>query len=266
MTESVNSKHVGEDCLRTKPVRVGRETTWTTWGAACLLGLASLLNSAPTQGQTHPAASKTASAKSADAKPVVPADVVKGIGDKNAPVTMEVFSDYQCPSCRVLYEQALRPMIGDYVASGKVYLVHHDSPLVMHKYSGIAARWVNAAAVVRKYPEVEAALYDNQDAWQANGEMEKFVQGAVSPAEFKRIQQLMVGCTTLSGPQMGGAPAAPGCAVDPLIEKDIALAKQVPVTATPTYIFIYKGKSYPPASGLVSWPLLKQFIDELLSQ
>jgi protein-disulfide isomerase len=54
--------------------------------------------------------------------------------------------------------------------------------------------------------------------------------------------------------------------VDPLIEKDIALAKEVPVTATPTYIFIYKSKSYPPASGLVSWPLLKQFIDQLLSQ
>jgi protein-disulfide isomerase len=252
--------------LSTKPVRAGRGTTWAAWAAVCLLGPAGLLSSAPTLGQTHPATSKSAAAKSADAKPVVPADVVKGLGDKNAPVTMEVFSDYQCPSCRVLYEQALRPMIGDYVASGKVYLVHHDSPLVMHKYSGIAARWVNAAAVVRKYPEVEAALYDNQDAWQANGEMEKFVQAAVSPAEFKHIQQLMVGCTALSGPQMGGPPAAPGCAVDPLIEKDIALAKQVPVNATPTYVFIYKGKSYPPASGLVSWPLLKQFIDALLSQ
>jgi protein-disulfide isomerase len=252
--------------LRTKPVCVGHGTTGTAGLAVCLLGLASLLNWAPALGQTHPATSKSAAAKSADAKPAVPADVVKALGDKDAPVTMEVFSDYQCPSCRVLYEQTLRPMIGDYVAAGKVYLVHHDSPLVMHKYSGIAARWVNAAAVVRKYPEVEAALYDNQDAWQANGEMEKFVQGAVGPADFKRMQQLMVGCTALSGPQMGGAPAAPGCAVDPLIEKDIALAKQVPVTATPTYIFIYKGKSYPPASGLVSWPLLKQFIDQLLSQ
>jgi protein-disulfide isomerase len=232
----------------------------------CLLGLGGLLNSSPALGQTHPATAKSAAAKAAAAKPVVPADVVKGLGDKNAPVTMEVFSDYQCPSCRILYEQTLRPMISDYVASGKIYLVHHDSPLPMHKYSGMAARWANAAAVVRKFPEVEAALYDNQDAWQANGEMGKFVQGAVSPADFKRMQQLMVGCMAMDAPQMGGSPGASGCAVDPLILKDINLAKQVPVSATPTYIFIYKGKTYPAASGLVSWPLLKQFIDQLLSQ
>lgn len=264
MTKSANSEQVGEDCLRTKPVSAGYRSSWATCGAVCLLGLAGLLGSTAALGQTHPTPAKSAAAKSAAAKPV-PADVVKGVGDKNAPITMEVFSDYECPMCRVLYEQTLRPMIGDYVASGKVYLVHYDSPLVMHKFSGMAARWVNAAAVVRKYPEVEAALYDNQDAWQANGEIEKFVQAAVPAADFKRMQQLMQGCTA-PGPQMGGAAASPGCAVDPLIEKDIALAKQVPVTGTPTYIFIYKGKSYPAASGMVSWPLLKQFIDQLLSQ
>jgi len=233
MTKSANSERVGEDCLRTKPVRAGCGSSWATYGAVCLLGLAGLLGSTAALGQTHPTTAKSAAAKSAAAKPSVPADVVKGVGDKNAPITMEVFSDYECPMCRVLYEQTLRPMIGDYVASGKVYLVHYDSPLVMHKFSGMAARWVNAAAVVRKYPEVEAAVYDNQDAWQANGEIEKFVQGAVGAADFKRMQQL---------------------------------AKQVPVTGTPTYIFIYKGKSYPAASGMVSWPLLKQFIDQLLSQ
>jgi hypothetical protein len=60
------------------------------------------------------------------------------------------------------------------------------------------------------------------------------------------MQQLMQGCTALPGPQMGGAAGSPADArMDPLIEKDIALAKQVPVTGTPTYIFIYKGKSYP---------------------
>jgi len=265
MTESANCKSFGEDCLRTKPVRAGRGTIWAACGVVCLLGLSGLLNSAPALGQAHPATAKSGAAKAA-AKPVVPAEVVKALGDKNAPVTMEIFSDYQCPSCRILYEQTLRPMITDYVASGKVYLVHHDSPLGMHKYSGQAARWVTAAAVIRKYPEVEAALYDNQDAWQANGEMEKFVEAAVGQADFKRMQKIMEGCMAPDAPQMGGPPGAQGCGVDPAIEKDIALAKQVPITATPTYIFIYKGKSYPAASGIVSWPLLKQFIDQLLSQ
>ena len=48
---------------------------------------------------------------------------------------MEVFSDYQCPACRGFFENTLRYMINDYVASGKVYLVHRDFPLPMHPYS-----------------------------------------------------------------------------------------------------------------------------------
>ncbi len=75
---------------------------------------------------------------------------------------MEVFSDYECPSCRSLYENTLRPMINDYVASGKVYLIHRDFPLPMHKYGYEAARWINAAARVGQFQNVEAALYDNQ--------------------------------------------------------------------------------------------------------
>ena len=37
---------------------------------------------------------------------------VKTFGNKNAPITMEVFSDYQCPSCRTFFEQTLRPLLG----------------------------------------------------------------------------------------------------------------------------------------------------------
>src|SRR5215472_19319569 len=46
---------------------------------------------------------------------------MKAYGSKGAPITIEVFSDYECPMYRNLFEQTLRPMIADYVASGKVY-------------------------------------------------------------------------------------------------------------------------------------------------
>ena len=35
----------------------------------------------------------------------------KAYGQKGAPITFEVFSDYSCPMCRNLFEQTLRPMI-----------------------------------------------------------------------------------------------------------------------------------------------------------
>ena len=154
-------------------------------GWAGLIALIAVAATAQTQKKTAPPA------KIAAASDEVP---VKAIGSKSAPITMEVFSDYQCPSCRMLYEQTLKPLINEYVSSGKVYLVHRDFPLPMHKYSTEAARWVNAGARIGRYPEVEAALYDNQDAWSADGNIQKFVAAALSPAEFKRVDSMVKAC------------------------------------------------------------------------
>jgi protein-disulfide isomerase len=189
---------------------------------------------------------------------------VKAYGSKDAPIKMEVFTDYECPSCRNLYENTLRPMINDYVASGKVYLVHHDFPLPMHKYGFEAARWANAAARVGEFGAVEAALYDNQDSWGADGNIAKYVSAAMSGADFKRVQKLMEGCMEPTSAQ--AAQNSHGCALDPYIEEDRALGMRIPVQATPTYVITYKNQRLPAATGFVSWPILKQFFDSLLSQ
>jgi protein-disulfide isomerase len=189
---------------------------------------------------------------------------LKAYGSKDAPITMEVFSDYECPSCRNLYENTLRSMISDYVAFGKVYLVHRDFPLPMHKYGFQAARWANAAARVGEFSAVEAALYDNQDSWGADGNIEKYVSAAMSAADFKRVQKQMEGC--MAPPGAAVAQGSHGCPLDPYIEADHALGMRVPVQATPTYVISYKGQHLPAATGFVSWPILKQFFDSLLSQ
>jgi protein-disulfide isomerase len=221
-----------------------------------ILGLG--IASPSAKGTSRKATGKTAKA----VEPVGPP--VKAYGSKDAPITMEVFTDYQCPSCRNLYENTLRPMINDYVASGKVYLVHQDFPLPMHKYGYEASRWANAAARVGEFASVEAALYDNQDAWGADGNIGKYVSAAMSAADFKRVQKLMDGCQ--GPPPSSAAQALHGCPFDASIEQDRAIGLRVPVQATPTYVISYKGHSLPPASGFVSWPILKQFFDSLLSQ
>lgn len=205
---------------------------------------------------------KPAAARTRAVEPAGPP--VKAYGSKDAPITLDVFTDYQCPSCRNLYENTLRPMINDYVASGKVYLVHHDFPLPMHKYSYEAARWANAAARVGEFGSVEAALYDNQDSWGADGNIAKYVSASMSSAEFKRVQKEMEGaCMT---PIPAGSGGNHACPFDAYIEEDRAVGMRVPVQATPTYMISYKGQHLPPASGFVSWPILKQFFDSLLSQ
>ena len=188
----------------------------------------------------------------------------KSLGSPSAPIKIEVFSDYECPACGRFYEGTLRPMIDDYVASGKVYLIHRDFPLPLHKYSREAARWANAAARIGHFEAVDRVLYDNQAAWgehgSAEGDMKKFVRAALTPAEFKRVERLMQGCESDSHDEIQG------CAVDAEIQHDMAAAQLLPVTQTPTFIVSAHGQSYPPAAGIISWPLLKQFFDQILNQ
>lgn len=191
----------------------------------------------------------------------------KTFGSKSAPITMEVFSDFQCPSCRALYEDTLKLLMNDYVASGKVYLVHRDFPLPMHKYSRIAARYADAAARIGKYEQVEAALYDNQSSWSTDGSIEKYVAAVLTPAEMKKVGKLMEGCRDdapeVKPAKMSGQ-ATHGCEIDAEIEKDVALGQQIPVQATPTFV-IRRGDQHTTSSGVVTYPVLKQYFDYLLS-
>jgi protein-disulfide isomerase len=172
----------------------------------------------------------------------------KALGSKAAPITMEVFSDYQCPACGQLYVQTLRLVIDNYVSAGKVYLVHRDFPLPVHKYSRDAARWANAAAEVGKFERVEQALYTKRDSWENSGNIEAVVATVLSPAELKRARVL-----------------AQSGKLDSAIEKDIALGGTYKVTQTPTSIVTCRGQTYP-IVGVVSYPILRQFFDSLLRQ
>ena len=234
----------------------GRRAAWTL--AALGILAAAFASHADTHTTHKPSGSSTTVEKPVHAP-------VKVYGSPKAPITMEVFTDYECPSCRSLYEGTLRPLIADYVASGKVYLIHHDFPLAMHKYSGQAARWANTAAEFGQFDAVEGALYDNQSSWQTDGSMEKYISAALPAADFKRIELKMHGCDP-PGPTAAATTAPHPCPVDSYIQQDIALGNQIPVRATPTYVITYKGQRLPPGNGIVSWEILKQFFDSLLSQ
>jgi protein-disulfide isomerase len=205
----------------------------------------------PARAQSHAAASN---------------EGVKAYGSKNAPIVMEVFSDYQCPSCRGLFEQTLKQLIPDYVASGKVYLIHRDFPLPQHKYSWKAARYANAAAHVGKFPQTEAALYDNQSSWETDGDVVKYIEPAVGATDMKAMQKLVDACKDDSGvaqPKQD-EPEHHGCPLDEAIQRDVAMGIKIPVAATPTFVITYKGKSST-TSGQVSYAVLKQYFDYLVS-
>lgn len=51
------------------------------------------------------------------------------LGDKNAPVEIIEFSDYQCPFCRKFWTETLPQIEKEYIDTGKVKFVYRDFPL-----------------------------------------------------------------------------------------------------------------------------------------
>jgi protein-disulfide isomerase len=175
-------------------------------------------------------------------------DPHKAFGSKNAPVVMEVFSDFQCPACKTLFTTTNRRLMDDYVTSGKVYLIHRDFPLAMHAYSRVAARYARAAAQLGKVEPVEQALFQNQEKWEQNGDVDGTVAAVLSSTEMTKVRALVKGGT-----------------LEPLIDKDFALGQTYSVNQTPTTVFHCKGQTYPYA-GIMPYDVLKQFLEQLLSQ
>ncbi len=54
------------------------------------------------------------------------------LGDKNAPLTLVDFSDYECPFCKRHFDQTFAQIKKDYVDTGKVKYVYRDLPLSFH--------------------------------------------------------------------------------------------------------------------------------------
>jgi len=84
-------------------------------------------------------------------------------GMPTARVTVEEFSDFQCPACGGL-EPGLRRVMQDYEGRG-VRLIFRNYPLQMHKYAFLAARAAEAAGQQGKFWEMHDLLYDNQKEW-----------------------------------------------------------------------------------------------------
>src|SRR5258708_27075422 len=77
---------------------------------------------------------------------------IRARGVPNAPILLEVYSDYQCPACKALYERTLFPLMFDYVERGKTYLIHNEFPITqLHLHSQESSCYALASNRVGKY-------------------------------------------------------------------------------------------------------------------
>ena len=95
-----------------------------------------------------------------DAVPV--ADPLHTRGAADAPVTLEIYGDFQCPSCA-----KTTALIDEIEQSygAKLRVVFHEFPLKMHAHALEAAMAAEAAGVQGHFWEMHDALYKYQDVW-----------------------------------------------------------------------------------------------------
>lgn len=164
-------------------------------------------------------------------------------GRPNAPISIEIFSDFQCPGCKELHEQIVPPLVRDYVRTGKVRLIFRDFPLPMHRYSRPAAQLATAAERIGKYRPVADALFRNQEVWSSSGKIEDAVASALTPAEMTKVRALS---------------KEPGVVKE--VQDNFDLARTSGVTGTPTMVVKAGGSRYP-----LPWPvryeMLQRFLD-----
>ena len=221
--------------------------------ALALATLGTLLLPAPSLTQkvarTSTAAVKTG-APSASQGPITvdgvgEIDPAKAYGSKNATVVIETYTDFQCPACKQLYTTTLTRVMDNYVDNNKIYMVHRDFPLPMHAYSRIAASYARAACHIGKCDVVEQTLFQNQEKWEATGDVKGTVAAVLTPAEMKKVQALVDART-----------------LEPLIDKDKQLGQAIPVNQTPTMVLHTKDGQSIPVVGYVSYDVFKTLLDQ----
>lgn len=86
------------------------------------------------------------------------------LGDKNAPVVMIEFSDFQCPFCRRFFDQTLSQVKTDYIDTGKVLFVYRDFPLdSLHPQATPAAEAAQCANEQGKFWEYHDNIFEEQN-------------------------------------------------------------------------------------------------------
>ncbi|MBA3961345.1 MAG: thioredoxin domain-containing protein [Chthoniobacterales bacterium] len=95
-----------------------------------------------------------------------PANTLEGAayarGPRDAPVTLEIYGDFQCPPCAVV-SKGIDAIQRQY--EGRVRVVFREFPLEIHKHAKEAALAAEAAAIQGKFWEMHDELYENQLSW-----------------------------------------------------------------------------------------------------
>ncbi len=176
-----------------------------------------------------------------------PADDIL-MGSPNSPVRIELFSDFECPSCRAFYLDTVTRLLAEHANDGKVCIIFRDFPLPQHVSARAAARYALASRVLGHdtWLRVIEYLYTCQAEWSYDGKIESVLSRIIPAPEMAKLKE------ELKSP-----------AIDKAIEYGLNLGNSREVRSTPT-IFVTAGGKEQRVTQVLPFPVLKAYIDPYL--
>jgi protein-disulfide isomerase len=90
-------------------------------------------------------------------------------GNPRAPVLLEEFADFQCPSCGAYYPE-LKKIENEF--GDNLRVVFRERPLIPpHEHALIAAQAAEAAGLQGRFWEMHVKLYENQKTWSETSDL-----------------------------------------------------------------------------------------------
>ncbi len=142
------------------------------------------------------------------------------IGDRNAPITIVEFGDYECPACGIAWQNIYPALKRDYIDTGNVRYVFRSFPISYHKHSMLAAEAVECSRNT-----------NDQVAWKLHDRLMK----AIADSELFTEKKIVDWAKEL------GADVRlclQSHEKKPVIDLDVAVAARYDVTGVPTVFIV----------------------------
>ena len=175
-----------------------------------------------------------------------PAHNFKESGSPSAKVTVEIYSDYQCPSCAAAFTSTVPEFVAAYVKTGKVKLLHRDFPLPQHPYAKLAARYANAAGRLGYYDTAVDRIFRTQDTWEKDGSIDRQLTAVLPPGVMQKVREMAKSDATL----------------DQTVDADVAMAMKDGINQTPSMVVVAKGKRQV-ILGVPAMTFLRSYLEEV---
>jgi protein-disulfide isomerase/predicted methyltransferase len=172
----------------------------------------------------------------------------KESGSPTAPITVEIYLDYECPPCAAFYREMVPPLIAQYVRTGSVRLLHRDFPLPRHRYAAVAARYTNAAGRAGYYEAAVDQIFKTMAVWSRDGNIDEQLAQVLPSGVMEKVRGLVD-----HDPEL-----------DATVTDDVAMARRDQINRRPALVIVSKGERTVLAP-IDSFDTLKTQLDQLLA-